>query len=65
VGTVAKRIVGRPYDVALADGSTLWLHAKQMRLKSTQMPEDEFTEFAKPLNLPVRRPQVANGETGH
>jgi hypothetical protein len=64
-GFVTKRIGGRLYDVTLADGSTRRLHANQMRLKSTQLLEGEFTEFAKAFNLPARRPEVANGETGH
>jgi hypothetical protein len=64
-GSVTKRIDGRLYDVTLADGSTRSFHANQMRLKSTKLMEDEFTELAKAFNLPVQRPQVANGETGH
>jgi hypothetical protein len=29
------------------------------------MKDDEFTAFANAINLPVRRPQRATGETGH
>jgi hypothetical protein len=64
-GSVAKRIGGRLYDLTLADGSTRRFHANQMRLTSTQLMEDECTGFANAFNLPFRRPQVANGYTGH
>jgi hypothetical protein len=51
--------------VTLTDGPTRRIHANQMRLRSTQLTEDDFTEFADAFNLPVRRPQDANGEAGH
>jgi len=60
-GSVAKRIGGRPYDMTLANGSTHRFHAYQMRLRSTQLTDDDFTAFADAFNLPVRRPQVPNG----
>jgi hypothetical protein len=61
--SVVKRIGGSLY-VTLADGSTRRFHANQMRLRSTQQTEHEFTEFANTFILPVRRPQAANRETG-
>jgi hypothetical protein len=63
--SVVKRIGGRLYDVTLADGSIRRFHANQMRPRSTQLTELDFTEFANAFNLPFRRPQAANGETGH
>jgi hypothetical protein len=36
-----------------------------MRLRSTQLTDDDFTEFANAFNLPVRLPQFAKGGTGH
>jgi hypothetical protein len=62
--SVVKRIGGSLYDVTLADGSTRRFHANQMRLRSTQLTEHEFTEFVNTFILPVRRPQAANRETG-
>jgi len=53
------------YDVTLADGSTRSVHAIEMRLRSTQLTDDDFTVFADAYNLPVRPPQVTNGENGH
>jgi hypothetical protein len=38
------------------------LHANQMRLRSTQLTDDDFTAFADAFNLPVRPPQVAKGD---
>jgi transposase InsO family protein len=61
---VAKRVGGRLYDVTLVDGSTRRFHANQMRPRSTQLTEEEFTEFTGVFDLPVRRPQAASGETG-
>jgi hypothetical protein len=64
-GSVAKRIGVRIYDVTLADGSTRRFHANQIRPKSTQTTDDDFTAFAGAFNLPVHRLQVPNGESGH
>jgi len=64
-GSVAKRIGGRLYDVTLADGSTRMVHIKQMRLRSTQLTDDDFTVCADAYNLPVRPQQDTNGENGH
>jgi hypothetical protein len=36
-----------------------------MRPRSTQTTDDDFTAFAYAFSLPVHRPQVSNGETGH
>jgi len=55
---------GRLY-MMLANGSTDRFHTNQMRLISTQLTVDDFTAFADAFNLPVQRPQVANGETLH
>jgi len=33
-----------------------------MRLRSTQLTDDDFTAFADAFNLPVRPPQVAKGD---
>jgi len=55
---------GRLY-MTLANGSTDRFHTNQMRLISTQLTVDDFTAFADAFNLPVQRPQFANGETGH
>jgi hypothetical protein len=63
-GSVAKRIVGRLYDVTLADGSTRKFHTNQKRPRSTQTTDDEFTAFADAFNLPVHRLKVPNEETG-
>jgi hypothetical protein len=51
--------------VTLADESTRRFHAKQMRLRSTQLADNDFTAFSEAFNLPVRNPRVANGETEH
>jgi len=64
-GSVAKRIGGRLYDVTLANGSTHRFHANQMRPRSTQLMDDDFTAFAVTFNLPVRLPQATNDETRH
>jgi hypothetical protein len=62
---VAKRIGGRLYDVVLANGLTHRFHANQMGPRSTQLTVDHFMAFADAFNLPIRHPQVSNGETGH
>jgi hypothetical protein len=64
-GSVAKRIDGRLYDVTLVDESTCRFHANQTLLRSTQLMDDDFAAFSDAFNLPVRRPQVVSGETGH
>ena len=51
-GSIAKQIGGRLYDVAL-DGSTHRFHANQMRPRSTQLMDDDFTAFTDTFNLPV------------
>jgi hypothetical protein len=58
--SVAKRISGHLYDVMLTDGLTCRFHANQMQPRSTQLTEDDFTEFASAFNLPVRHPQAAS-----
>jgi len=63
--SVAKRIGGRLYDVTLANGLTRRFHANQMRPRSTQLIDDDFTAFAHTFNLPVRHPQATNDETRH
>jgi hypothetical protein len=62
---VVKQIGGSLYVVTLADGSTRRFHANQMWPRSTQLTEDDFTEFANAFNLLIRSPQSANGEPGH
>jgi hypothetical protein len=62
--SVAKRIGGRLY-VTLADGMTRRFHANQMRFRSTQLSDNDFTAFADAFNLPVRSPELTNGESGH
>jgi len=64
-GSVAKRIGGRLYDVTLANGSTHRFHADQMRPRSTQLMDDDFTAFADTFNLPARRLQATHDETSH
>ena len=51
--------------MTLADRATRRFHVNQMRLRSTQLTNDDFTSFSDAFNLPVRRPQVASGVTGH
>ena len=63
--SVAKRISGSLSDVTLADGSTRRLPANPIRLRFTQLTDNNFTAFADAFNLPVRSRQVANGETEH
>jgi hypothetical protein len=55
VGSVAKRISDRLYDITLANESTRRFHANQMRLRSTQLTDDDLTAFSYSFNLPVRR----------
>jgi len=64
-GSVAKRIGGRLYDVTLANGSTHRFYANQMRSRSIQLMDDDFTAFPDTFNLPIRRLQATNGETRH
>jgi hypothetical protein len=51
--------------VVLANESARRFHPKPLRPRSIQLMDDDFTAFADAFNLPVRRPQVANGETRH
>jgi hypothetical protein len=64
-GSVAKRIGGYLYDVTLADGSTREFRAKQMRLRSIHLTDDDFTAFSNAFNRPVGRRKLPMEKLGH